>query len=325
MATAKQQAAARKPTKRRGPTKAAALKALGLTQADLDAIKDLKELGAQHGASPMQSVPESVREVAEDAGLAQKSKAQQRAKEATYDELVKQNSEIPADLARDVESQRGVPNPASTGAEGPQTFFIRNLRLVEVGIRLERQSDQKTKRIDLKPRGTRGDIKPLQEGDLQDSTLIANVELGVVEIITAAEAQKAIKNQVNNAQTAIHPAMAMLRNPLGEEYADGAVQGVEDYVDESVVVARLTPVGGEFGEIAFNRENRGSFDRAPQEQGRSLGGNPHILSDGFAAARAADEVARSKTVEGPAAGLGGIQTVVIDQPKEVRVPKPKGS
>lgn len=287
-------AEAKKPAVRksakRGPTKQASLKALGLTQDDLDLIKDLKakieESGAILIATPEQAEPTS---------------------NPAYENVAASEA---------------------TSTEEP-TFYARNLRNMEFRMRLNRQKENVAP-VPLKPRGQRGDMIKLEKSDLSDEHLIANVELDCIEIITAAEAARAIQGQLTNAQTAVHPAMAMLRNELGQEYAPGAVKGAEEYVDNSVVVAELNPVAGEYGEIQFDRQ-RGSIARTTQaagqaaESGRTLGGNPALISDGFAAQRAADKHARRKDLQGPAAGLPAGTQVRLDTPKKVVPPKPKGS
>lgn len=280
--TPKKTAPTRKPAAKRGPTKAASLKALGLTQKDLDEIRVTKT---------------------------------HRAKVQDHSERL--------DL---IEEVAAIEEKEETSKETP-VWFARNLRYVEFRMRLGRQTDRIAPKP-LKPRGQRGDMIRLEQGDLQDEHLLANIELGCIEIITAAEAAKAINGQITNAQTSVHPALAMLRNPKGEEYPEGAVQGAEQFVDNSVVVAELNPVGGEYGEIQFDRGNIQRQTQAPgqaAELGRSLGGNPALLSDGFAAERAADAHARRKDIEGPAAGLPAGTRVVIDTPKRVIVPQPKGA
>lgn len=293
----KKPASTRKPAKR-GPTKAAALKALGLTQEDLKAIKDVK------------SVREEVQTLRE-----------QIVAERAYFDQVPDTTGLEDDVSEDA--------PAPKPEEEP-VWYARNLRGVEFRMRLGRQTDKQAPKP-LKPRGQRGDMIRLEPGDLTDEYLLANIELNCVEVITQAEAQKVITGQSTNQQTAAHPAKAMLRNPLGQEYAEGAIQGVDQHVDQSVVVAELEPVGGEYGEIKFSRQQRGSFERTTQvdgqsaEQDRQLGGNPHIVSDGFAAARAADAHARRKDLQGPEAGLPAGTRVTVDTPKKVVVPKPKGA
>ena len=288
----KKPATTRKSTKR-GPTKAAALKALGITQEKLDLLKTL--------SSRAEDLPTA-------AELEAKTVAQQEAKQTAYVRVVEE--------------------PETT--EEP-VWYARNLRGVEFRMRLGRQQNDKRPPKPLKPRGQRGDMMRLEPGDLTDEYLLANIELDCIEILTAAEAQKVVVGQSTNQQTAVHPAKAMLRNPLGQEYEEGAIQGVDQYVDQSVVVAELEPVGDEYGEIKFSRQQRGSFERTTQvdgqsaEQDRQLGGNPHIVSDGFAAARAADAHARRKDLQGPEAGLPAGAKVVVDTPKKVVVPKPKGA
>lgn len=283
MATTKKSATTRKLTKR-GPTKAAALKSLGLTQEDLDAIKELRELR------------EGIVNENRDAEVAAKTGAPPQAVEE--DPLVRK-------LDEDKEPEE-------------QVWFARNLRNVEFRMRLGREKEPRAPKP-LQPRGQRGDMKKLEKDDLNDEFLLANIELQCIEIITAAEAAKVVKAQSTNMQQSVHPAVDMLRSPTGEKI------GFEDaasYVDESVVVAELNPVAGEYGEIVVNRGGIQRTQGQAPEMGRQLGGNPHLLSDGFAAERARDEVARQKNIEGPAAG--GIQRVVVDTPKKVVPPKPKG-
>jgi hypothetical protein len=271
---------ARKKTTKRGPTKATALKTLGLTQEDLDALKELKTLRELHS----------------------KTAAQQEAKQATHDTLEAAGEHVPADLKTEVEAE------GETPARGP--FFVRNLRNIDVGIRLERQD--KGARIDLKPRGQINDLKKLKDDDLDDEKLIRNVELGVVEIITAAEAKEIISKQSKNSSRAVHPALALLRNPKGEAYEQTSVPVVED---NSYTVAHLKPQGGEAGEIPST--GRGVDWEAARNGPVSPGGNSAIISDGFAPPDvAADAQARRKDIEGPAAGLGGINTVVVEAPQK---------
>lgn len=271
----------RKKTTKRGPTKATALKVLGLEKEDLELLAELKAARARAAAQAE----------AEDA----------------YFERVPQPTPEP-----EVPFQEEVAEPqSSNNATSPQTgpFFARNLRNVEVGIRLERQ-DKGKKRFDLKPRGQRGDFVKLQESDLEDENLLQNIALNVVEVITAGEAKDIIERQSKNIQAGVHPAMAILRNPKGEEYTQQNVPVVED---DSYTVAHLTPQGGEAG--AIPDQGRGvdwdAVRNGPVNPG--IGGNPAIVSDGFARndnAAQADAVARRKDLEGPAAGLGGVQVTV---------------
>jgi hypothetical protein len=264
-------ATTRKKTTKRGPTKATALKALGLTKEDLE--------------------------------LLAKVKAVREAKQAPQPE--------PAEVPVAVNEQ---PTPEDAPEDVPQAgpFYARNLRGVEVGFRLARQ-DKGKKRFDLKPRGQRGDLVKLLPEDLEDDTLLNQVNYGVIEIVTAAEAKAALEKQSTNAQQAVHPAMALLRNELGQPYAPENIRTEAEFNSQGVTVAQLKPVGGEFGEIQFDRDNKGSFNRNQPVNNVGPGGNPAIISDGFArndSAAQADATARRKDLQGPEAGLGGVNVVV---------------
>lgn len=272
---------ARKKTTKRGPTKAAALKALGLTQEDLDVLKQVAEARATI-EEVRESIPESVVEEV-----------------------------VPPVLDADAVSS----DPAVA-----QVFYMRNLRGPEISFRLTRQQKRGDKRTELKPRGQRGDLKKLEPEDLRDPELISQVEYGLIEIITAAEAAEIIRKQATNHQQQLHPAMAALRNELGKEYGSTDAAGnfhkqteVQVVGDNSITVARLTPQGGEAG--ALPDGGRRGID---WQAARNLGGNPAIISDGFADAAQQgplseaqrDAIARRRDIEGPAAGLGGLQVTV---------------
>lgn len=260
----------RKKTTRRGPTKAAALKALGLTQEDLNILKQVaaaREEAAAYASGETKSVD------------------------------LQPIEELPQPV-----------NQPDPDAQTPNNWFVRNLRYVQVGFRLTRQQDTKTKRTDLKPRGQRGDLAKLKEEDLQDDELLRQVNLGVVEIIPFGEAKKVLEGQATNQQQQGNPLHDALRNELGKPYDAGAIKLEPSYEDQGIVVAQLTPQGGEAGAIAS--QGRG----VDWQAARNIGGNPAIISDGFNppdAAAQADARARQKNVEGPAAGLAeGIKVVV---------------
>lgn len=277
MAETKKPASTRKPVKR-GPTKAAALKALGITQEDLDTIK----------------------KVAAARELAEKTEAQQQAKQETYEALAERNEPVPAD----VQTEAKVVNP-----NAPK--YVRNLRHVEVGFRLERQQGPGKKRTELKPRGQRGDLTKLQPGDEADANLQTQVAYDVVEIITAEEAQAIISKQSTNAQQAVHPALAMLRNPSGQEYGPNGFQGVRE--QESYTVAHLDPaqMQGRVDDRAVARGN--PVVRVTETQVGPIGTGP-IVDFTPPTAQVQDQIARQKgenAPQGPAAGLApGVQVTV---------------
>jgi hypothetical protein len=229
------------------------------------------------------------------AGRPRQQHSRQRAKEPTPVE------EPAADIRKESE-------PETPPTE--QKFYARNLRNADASIRLSRQEGKK-KRLEFKPRGERGDIQPLEKDDLNDVALLDNVGL-LVEILTAPEAKEIISKQVVNQQARVHPAMEMLRNALGDPYEQTEVPVVHD---GSYTVAHLQPVGGEAGNLPD--QGRGvdwgaiRQGEAPVERPRSIGGNPAIISDGFARRDASEDAkARRKDLEGP--GATGINRVVVE-------------
>jgi hypothetical protein len=277
----------RKRTTKRGPTKAAALKALGLSQDDLDTLKAVA--------------------AAREAAAVQKE-------EAPAPEPAPSNP-----------AQEAVLNPEPDPAQ-PQVFYARNLGSV-TRFRLSRQQDKTKRATELKPRGQRGDMLRLEPQDLNDPELITQVEYGLIEIITEAQARDIIRKQAHNVQQAIHPAMAALRNELGEEYAQDAVHVDVEYNSQGITVAQLTPQGGGAG--ALPDLGRRGVDWNAIRQGQAAPvmqpvQNPspgRIVSDGFAKPDvAADMVARQKNLEGPAAG--GVQRVVVEAPQPAENSRP---
>lgn len=241
----------------RGPTKAAALKALGLTNEDVQLLKELRKTKAAI------------------------DKAQADVQQEVSIELTE-----PAKKLFDESQPSGI-------------FYARNRQNVPVHFRLTRQEDKSKKRTNLEPRGRRGDLVRLEKKDLSDEELITQIEYGLVEIITEPEAREIIKKQSTNMREAVHPAFAVLRNELGEEYKRENIKVDPEFNSQGVTVARLKPSdqqgAEEYGEIEFTKGQRGGFQRTPTTS--AIGGNPAIISDGFAAQREAmekDAQARAK-------------------------------
>lgn len=288
---------ARRPASK-GPTKAQALKALGLTNEDLAYIKakaterNVVEASAtlHPGSSLGGSDPQSALEFRPAPKfLPERANAVDF---ATHEEPV---------------------------------WYMRNLRHTSVGFRLSRQNTQGQKRTELKPRGQRGDIVKLEPGDLKDAELQTQVSYGLVEVIPEGEALEAIRKQYTNHQNEIPSHIAMLRNPKGEQYPQAnPVRMASDDEAYGIKVADLDPalMQGKLSDKEIKRD--GGF--AQNAQQTPTGGNPAIISDGFMAqpqqglgnaagdnqrAAEVDALARSKAFEGPGAGVGEVTVKVM--------------
>lgn len=160
--------------------------------------------------------------------------------------------------------------------------FIRNIRHVQVAIRLDTG-----RRIELRPRGERGDTVPVNTEEMQDEKFIGNQNL-LFELLTGAEGKKVIEKQTANQQS-VHPALSQLRNERGEEYTRGVVVE-ENFQDQGKAVA----VVDERGQIQRFKAP-GTVDYVPQV--------PADVPEN----ERADWLARQKNVEGPEAGLGDLK------------------
>lgn len=174
----------------------------------------------------------------------------------------------------------------------PAQKYVRNTRYVPVGIRLGTG-----RRINLQPRGQRGDCAPVSKDEMSDEIFLGNVGL-VFEVIPAAEAADVISKQTTNQQTA-HPALAQLRNSHGDEYERGVVVE-ENFEDQGKTVAAIS--------------DRGMIQRfkAPGTTDQPL---PEI-PDGVPPEEVSDWVARNTKVEGPEAGLAGLKVNTDELHKE---------
>jgi hypothetical protein len=161
--------------------------------------------------------------------------------------------------------------------------YIRNTRHVQVSIRLDTG-----RRIQLQPRGQRGDTVPVNDEEMQDEKFVGNQDL-LFELITESEGKNVIAKQTKN-QQAVHPALAQIRTPTGEVYSSGVVIE-ENFTDQGKVVGVV--------------DERGQIQRfrAPGVADQSL---PEVPSD-VPPKEHADWLARQKTLEGPEAGLGNIK------------------
>lgn len=161
----------------------------------------------------------------------------------------------------------------------------------------------------------------LQEGDLEDASLVDSVERNIVEIIGDGEAKNILSKQTKN-MGRTHSPLAMLRNERGEPYAPDAVKMEVEFNQQGVVVAQMNP--NIQGDKAIAKDPLGGLVRPGQERVEQFfptGGNPAIISSGFAqqgpnaTAKIADDIARRKAAEGlrPEQQLG--LSVTVEPPR----------
>jgi hypothetical protein len=106
--------------------------------------------------------------------------------------------------------------------------YIRNIRHVPVSIRLDTG-----RKIQLQPRGQRGDTVPVNNEEMQDEKFVGNQDL-LFELVTESEGKNIIAKQTTN-QQAVHPALFQIRTPTGEVYRSGVVVE-ENFTDQGKVV-----------------------------------------------------------------------------------------
>ncbi len=233
----------------------------------------------------------------------------------TYVSLKDLGLPIPEDLSRPVEEwiakqvkaeetvlEQGAAEQAAVAAadaEGPK--WVRNLLSSPFSLRLTRQD--KKQRIELKPRGVRGDMFPLEPGDEHDHIIQANI--GYVEVIGDGTAKRALAGQTHNIQKS-NSTLALITNELGEPIKKLVVE--TEYNKQGVVVGYVDPnqqAKLERGEFGKSKSPLGDLTRQRPEQVSQFiptGGNPAIVSQGpltdNARAAVADKLARIKGRKG---------------------------
>lgn len=203
---------------------------------------------------------------------------------------------------------------AKEDSEGPK--WVRNLYTSPFSLRLQRQSDPKTRRIELKPRGVRGDMFPLEPGDENDHVLRAN--LGRVEIIGDGAAKRILEGQTHNIQQT-NTTLAMITNEVGEPIKKLTVE--TEFNQQGVVVGYVdpnakpkAPLGGILrpGQVPEGGVGDQVSHFVP------TGGNPAIVSQGpltgNAQAAVQDKLARLKGLKGRPEEVLGL-TVSVEPTK----------
>jgi hypothetical protein len=248
---------------------------------------------------------------------------QRNAKIQAYTALKGAGADVPAELATEVEEWILAQQARQAAAEETQAqeqkridkenadgpWWVRNAYPAPFSIRLERQ--EKKKRIELKARGHRGDLFPLQDGDLDDPNLQSNLNTGFIEIVPNGEAKNILSKQTQNLQRA-HVPIAILRNEKGEPYNPGSLKLEAEFNSQGVVVAYEDPSigkqhenikwGGGGQKTGLVRAQPGQpapQAQVPQQVAQFVptGGNPAIISSGFsndAQARISDDLARRR-------------------------------
>ena len=215
-------------------------------------------------------------------------------------------------------------------SKGP--WYVRNCYRAPFSMRLDRQTEGR--RVSLERRGDPGDLYPLQDEDLKDAGLKRNVQLGVIEVIPAGEANRVMDHQTHNPGIRVHTPTAILMRPDGKPYDDPNPVKVDvSEADRGIIVGYTDPAqiqGGVSDRDVGGRRSWGGVTRAqpgqpaPQREVAAqfipTGGNPYIVQHGpidkNTQAKIADDLARRKDVHGPAAGLGGVQVVVAPTQRE---------
>jgi hypothetical protein len=248
----------------------------------------------------------------------------------TYVSLKDLGLPIPDDLARPVEEwiekqvaveeaaleagEAEAEAVAKADAEGPK--YVRNLLFSPFHLRLQRQNQKDgIRRIELKPRGVRGDMHPLEPGDENDPTLSGS--LGYVEIIGFGTAQKVQQGQTHNIQKT-NTTLAMITNELGEPIQKLTVE--TEYNQQGVTVAYVDPnqhAKLEQGEFGRSKSPLGDLTRQQPDLVSHFvptGGNPAIVSQGpltdNARAAVADKLARIKGRQGRPEDILGLTVSV---------------
>jgi hypothetical protein len=296
-AAAKKTSTPRKPA----PKKTEAVDEDKLREAGLDPAQ------VKNDPQPEASKPPTDVEAASE--LLNKTIQQQQDKLNTYNALKEKGLPIPAELRAEVE-----PTLQQNVEQGP--VYVRNLNHTMFRFKLDKHTPAQ-RGIVLQARGNRGDLSPVEQADLNDRNLRVNVELGLIELITANEAAEVVSKQTTN-QQAVHPALSALRNEKGEEYAANAVSMGPSPDEQAITVAKL-----EDGQIVVDRTGirdrvRGEAPGTPdyvggaEPQHRPANEDPAFLSDLRARQKTANPADGMNVSIEPTIRTGGNPAIISD-------------
>lgn len=169
--------------------------------------------------------------------------------------------------------------------------WVRNLHYVPASIKLS-----SGRRIELKPRGQRGDSAPVTKEEREDQNFVMNAGL-IFEEITKAEAESVVAKQTTN-QQAQHPVMEAMRNELGQKYSDNNVVISKPFEQQSFTVAQT-----DNGEIIIDRGTGIRRAVVPGSVGYEMGGEAEQM------VQAQEQAANAQSIED---ALGGAKIVIDD-------------
>jgi len=119
----------------------------------------------------------------------------------------------------------------------PVKKFIRNVRGVNVRVTFD-----SGRRVQLEPRGQRGDMSAVSKDELDDPIFLSNLGL-LYEIISGADAEEIRAKQFTNASTHPNRPEALLTNQLGENITSSGVD--KSFESQGRVIATLHETVGD--------------------------------------------------------------------------------
>lgn len=190
--------------------------------------------------------------------------------------------------------------------------FVRNILEVPVGFRFQKSGS----RLDLAARGQRGDTRPVDKEDLEDSVYAANHGV-LFEEITAAEAKAVIEKQSTNiSENRTHPAWDSIRTEQGEEYENQEVRLESEEDQGAVVVAKTKRQAEGVGEVVIDRGVGIRRAGLPGTEGHDLPNVPDHVAPEDQAEYLARERANREALDGLTVTTGDPVEVTDDTPTQ---------
>lgn len=124
-------------------------------------------------------------------------------------------------------------------SDKPGVKYVRNIRGIQCRFTLQ---DGKGRRIELAPRGQRGDIDIVNKEDQEDPIYIMNLDL-LFEEITPTQAKEIISNQQTNSKRDSHPIFDQLTNAQGKKYEQSHATIEQSIEAQAITVAKIKEAG----------------------------------------------------------------------------------